>query len=259
MKAKLLFLLLSVLSLCIPLAAQTYTFDFSIDDQQFEGGVSDFGVNQSQQHQFTFDNRPLPSPLNTQQNAQYMSGFNPTADLFMYIKKKIPGLQPGTMYQAIFNIEFASIYPTNAIGIGGPPGEGVTMKAGLTQIEPDTMINDEDGYVAMNIDKGNQSTPGADMDTIGHVGVNDTTTVYTLKTNSNIGHPFIFTSDDLGEGWFILGTDSGFEGQTSLYMTNITIEFTPVTDVEDEVEPDDISIYPNPSSGEIYISAAKGE
>src|SRR4030095_9895215 len=143
---------------------------------------------------------------------------NRSASLFIYIKKNITALHPGTMYQAIFHIEFASIYPTNAIGIGGPPGEGVTMKAGLTQIEPDTIIDKGNAYVAMNIDKGNQSTPGADMDTIGHGGVNDTTTVYTLKTNSNIGHPFIFTSDDLGEGWFSLGADSGFEGQTSLYM-----------------------------------------
>lgn len=260
MKTLIIVSIISILSTFIFLNAQSYTFDFSIDDRQFVGGVSDFGVDQSQQHQFTFDNRPLPSPLNTQQNAQYLSGINPSDDLFMFMKRKITGLQPNTIYEVTFNVEFASIYPTNAIGVGGPPGEGVTMKAGLTQIEPDTMIINKGGsYVSMNIDKGNQSIPGMDMDTIGHVGVSDTTTVYTLKTNDNIEHPFVFTSDPSGEGWFILGTDSGFEAQTSLYFTTITVEFSEITSVEDGIERDDIIIYPNPSPGEIFISSKDGD
>ena len=238
---------------------QTYTFDFSVSDQQFEGGVSDFNSTQSDQHMFVFENRNFQPPLDTLQLAQYISGNNFSDDLFMYMKKKITGLDPNTTYSVTFMVEFASIYPTNAVGIGGPPGEAVTMKAGLTLIEPDTVVSTTgEPYVQMNIDKGNQSLPGADMDTIGHVGVSDTTTVYTLKTNDNVSHPFTFTTDHTGEAWLIIGTDSGFEGETSLYYSSVTVDFTETTGTTGDLKPDDIMIYPNPSSGAVFISSSAG-
>ena len=87
----------------------------------------------------------------------------------------------------------------------------------------------------MNIDKGIQANPGADMDTVGHVGVDDTTTVYALNTNTNLTHPFTVTSDSNGELWVIVGTDSGFEATTALYYNQINIrlsrETLPIVDV----------------------------
>ncbi len=260
MKTKPIHLTLFFLSYSLFISAQTYTFDFSISDQQFEGGVSDFGVEMSDQHQFIFENTNYQPPLDTGRLAQYMRGINPSDDLFMYMKRKITGLQPNTNYQITFVVEFASKYPTNAFGVGGPPGEAVTMKAGITLIEPDTLITDVAGpYVSMNIDKGNQSTPGVDMDTIGHVGVEDTTTVYALKINDNIGHPFTFTTNQTGEGWIIIGTDSGFEAETALYYSSVTVDFTISTSTRDGLTPDEISVYPNPSSGAIYVSSSGGD
>jgi hypothetical protein len=257
MKTNVLPLILTLLVVSCVAYGQTYTFDFSVSDQQFEGGVSDFHVSQSDQHNFTFDNRNFQPPLDTQRLAQYMSGVNPSDDLFMFMKKKITGLQPNTTYDVTFLVEFASIYPTNAFGVGGPPGEGVTMKAGLTLIEPDTIITDKGGsFVTMNIDKGNQSQPGADMDTIGHVGVSDTTTVYTMKTNDNIGHPFTFTTNNTGEAWLIVGTDSGFEAETALYYSSITVDFNITTGTAATLDPDDVMVYPNPSNGTVYVSSA---
>jgi hypothetical protein len=250
----LLFILLSSGS---SLISQTYTFDFSYGDELFTGGVSDFAVIQSGQHHFTFDNRYFQPPLDTTRLAQYVSGNNPSDDLFMYMKRKITGLDPNTTYRVSFIVDFASIYPTNAIGIGGAPGESVTMKAGVTLIEPDTMIENKGGdYVVMNIDKGNQSNPGQDMDTIGHVGVSDTTTVYTFKTNDNISHPFVFTTDQSGEAWIIVGTDSGFEGETSLYYASITVDFTETTAVEPTLSDREVNVFPNPSSGAVYVSSS---
>ena len=260
MKTKSLPLILTFLILYSFADGQTYTYDFSISDQQFEGGVSDFGVEQSDQHQFTFHNTNFQPPLDTMRLAQYISGINPSDDLFMFMKKKISGLQPNTTYKVTFVVEFASYYPTNAFGVGGPPGEGVTMKAGLTLVEPDTMIIMKGGpYVVMNIDKGNQSQPGVDMDTIGHVGVSDTTTVYTMKTNHNIDHPFTFTTDHTGEAWLIIGTDSGFEAQTELFYSSVTVDFTISTSTNAGLSPDDISVYPNPSSGAVYVSSSAGD
>ena len=259
MKQNTILLILTLLSVHQFAFAQTYTFDFSVSDQQFEGGVSDFAVAQSDQHNFTFVNTNFQPPLDTQRLAQLVSGNNPSDDLFMYMKKKISGLEPNTTYHATFVVEFASIYPTNAIGVGGAPGESVTMKAGLTLIEPDTMIISKgEPFVAMNIDKGNQSQSGADMMAIGHVGVSDTTTVYAMKTNDNVSSPFVFTTDHKGEAWLIVGTDSGFEAETALYYSNITVDFTVVTGISD-LRPDDIQVYPNPSSGAVYVSSVAGD
>lgn len=260
MKTKTLPLVITLMTITLFASAQTYTYDFSVSDNQFEGGVADFHVAQSSQHMFTFDNRNFQPPLDTQRLAQFMSGVNPSDDLFMFMKKKIEGLLPNTTYSVTFLVEFASIYPTNAFGVGGPPGEGVTMKAGLTLIEPDTVvIMKGDPYVSMNIDKGNQSVPGADMDTIGHVGVSDTTTVYTMKVNDNIGHPFIFTTDHTGEAWLIIGMDSGFEAETALYYSSVTVDFTITTDTDQGLNPNDITVYPNPSSGAVYVSSDGGD
>jgi len=244
---------ISLLLFSHPSFGQSYRFDFSIDDQQFEGGVSDFDDAQSNQLMFVFDNRDLPTPFPPGQKAQYVSGFNPSDDLFMYLKRKITGLAPNATYQVFITVEFASIYPTSAVGVGGAPGEGVTMKAGVTLIEPDTIIQTGSPNVVMNIDKGNQSVPGEDMDTIGHVGVEDTTTVYALKTNDNLLHPFIFTTDASGEAWIIVGTDSGFESTTSLYYTTITANFEIIEANEEISSENGLVIYPNPSSGEIHI------
>jgi len=189
-----------------------------------------------------------------------MSGTNPSDDLFMFMKKKITGLQPNTRYHVTFMVEFASNVPTNAIGVGGAPGEGVTMKAGLTLVEPDTMIIMKgEPYVVMNIDKGNQSQPGTDAIVIGHVGVEDTTTVWAMKTNDNIGNPFVFTSDQTGTGWLIIGTDSGFESTTSLFYSSITVDFTIATGLAGGLKQDDIDVYPNPSTGAVYVSSTGGD
>ncbi len=239
--------------------AQSFVFDFNIDNQQFSSGVSDYGVNQWEQIEYTYTNTNLRPPLDTFMHGQYISGINPSDDLFMFLKRHITGLQPNTKYEVTIEVEFASPYPTNAIGVGGAPGEGVTMKAGMTQIEPDTTIINKGGpFVIMNIDKGNQSNPGTDMDTIGHVGVNDTTTVWALKTNHNLNHPFLFTTDNTGSGWLIVGTDSGFESKTELFYTKVTVQFTPLTSVGHNLQPTEIHMFPNPSFGKVNFTSDAG-
>lgn len=226
---------------------QTYNFDFQTGQQGWIGDFADYPIGQTT-YQLGFQWSSLPSPLNISQKSLFITGNNHSDDLFMFIKKKIIGLLPNTTYAVTFDIEFASKYPTNAVGVGGAPGEGVTMKAGATIIEPDTIHYF--GDVRMNIDKGNQMQRGVDMDTIGHVGVNDTTTVYALKTNNNFLHPFTITTNSSGEVWIIIATDSGFEATTTLYYNEIDVVFSNVTGINENTttETHQFVIYPNPSN-----------
>jgi hypothetical protein len=169
----------------------------------------------------------------------------------MFIKHKITGLIPNSTYQLQVQVNFASNAPTNAVGVGGPPGEGVTMKAGATITEPNKIIIG--GDYRMNIDKGNQKIPGVDMDTIGHIGVSDTTTLFTLINRNNSTHLFTITTDANGEVWVCIGTDSGFEATTTLYYNQITLTFNNILGLDDFILTKGMTIYPNPASDIISV------
>ncbi len=211
--------------------AQTFVSDFSTGNDGWTGDFADYPVSDSLFYELQFYRAKLPSPLDTNQFALMISGNNHSDDLFMFIKRKITGLSPNSTYQLFISVDFASKYPTNAIGAGGTPGEGVRIKAGATLIEPAKII--ADSYYRMNIDKDNQSNPGADMDTIGHVGVTDTTTIFTIINRNNSGHLFTIKTDSKGEVWICIGTDSGFEATTTLYYKKITLTFNSITRIDD--------------------------
>lgn len=228
--------------------SQTFVSDFSIGYDGWSADFADYPITDSLFYELEFYRTTLPSPLATNQYSLLISGNNHSDDLFMFLKRKIKGLLPNTTYQLLISVDFASKYPTNAVGVGGAPGEGVTIKAGASIIEPMKVI--QDSYYRINIDKDDQDNPGADMDTIGHVGVTDTTTVYTIINRNNAGHLFNIKTDSNGEVWICIGTDSGFEATTTLYYKNISLTFNTTTDVNnDEKNPLKYSLlqnYPNP-------------
>jgi hypothetical protein len=232
--------------------AQTYSYDFTTGNEGWTGDFADYPVSDSVFYQLAFLRTTLPSPLNMGKYALKISGKNHSDDLFMFIKRKITGLLPGTSYQLRIDVEFASIAPTNTVGVGGAPGEGVVMKAGATLREP-KKIN-TNGFYLMNIDKANQSQPGMDMDTIGHVGVSDTTTVFTLIHRDNASHLFNITADSSGSVWVCIGTDSGFESTTTLYYNQITLAFSTATGLNDVSDAkSELDVYPNPADEWITI------
>jgi hypothetical protein len=243
------------LNVAITQAQVSLVFDFSNDAQGWIGDFADYPKGQEDYFKLEFTRTNLPRPLNTNKQALKLSGFNHSDDLFMFIKRKITGLIPNTRYQISFRVEFASDAPTNAFGTGGPPGEGVVLKAGATKLEPQKEV-DKDGYYRMNIDKDNQSQPGKDMDTIGHIGVSDTTSVFTLIARNNYTHPFIATSNEKGELWVIIGTESGFESSTTLFYNEIKIDFKSLATSVLTPERVGFQLYPNPSAGEVYLKSA---
>jgi hypothetical protein len=121
----------------------------------------------------------------------------------------------------------ASDVPPGLSGIGGSPGESVYVKVGATTIEPPVEEDPTDGWLRMNIDKGNQANEGEDMINIGDMANPNLTPAsagsYELMEQTSSGRDFEVTAGEDGVLWFIVGTDSGFEGLTTLYYDTITV------------------------------------
>lgn len=175
-------------------------------------------------YQLKHEHAFLPEPLDKEKKALLISGINHSDDLFMFLKKKISGFKPDVTYEATFDIEFASDAPSNAMGVGGSPGESVYVGVGLTKDEP-VKVDNQEGYYRMNIKKIEQSQDGEDMKVIGNVANGTDESVYKLVKRNGT---FKAKAGSNGELWAIVGTESGFEALTTLYYTNIKITFTEV-------------------------------
>lgn len=203
---------------------KVFTYDFSSSQDGWIGSFADFHHIETADYDLEFVRTTLPSPLNTSKYALKIGGTNRSDDLFMFIKKKITGLAPNTTYKVTFDVEFASNAPTGAVGVGGAP-DALYMKAGAMLAEPDTSWNASQQLYLMNLRKGNQSIDGEDMYNIGTIGVANNTTQYTLISRNSNPRPQTIKTDEKGEAWVCIGTDSGFEGRSVLYYNKITINF----------------------------------
>jgi hypothetical protein len=203
--------------------------DFSTGQHGWTAGFSDYPAADEAIYHLQSDYRTLPAPLDTSQRALFNSGVNRSDDLFMYWKGEIIGLSPGTRYRASFEVEFATNVPSGCVGVGGSPGESVYVKAGATDIEPESeLVN---GFYLMNIDKGNQSTGGENAVVLGDVASSHPCgggePQWELKQLSSMETVEV-TADSDGRVWLLVGSDSGFESITSLYYTRVLATFEPI-------------------------------
>lgn len=200
----------------------TLTYKFSSDTESWQGDFADYPVGEETFYELSFEHDHLPSPLNESDGALKVSGNNYSDDLFMFIKRQVSGLEANTRYKVTFKIEFATNVADNMFGVGGSPGEGVILKAGATQVEPSKILDNTNNYYQMNIDKANQSQGGKDMVIVGDFSNDTDQNVYTLKTVTN-STPFIIQTNNQGELWLIVGTESAFEATTTIYYNTIEV------------------------------------
>lgn len=199
-----------------------FYFDFADGTEGWTGDFADYPVGEEEFYEQVFEHDTLPKPLDQNQMAIKQSGNNHSDDLFMFMKRRVNGLEPNTVYYITFTVEFASNVPDEAMGAGGSPGESVYVKAGASVAEPGKVVDDENFY-RMNIDKNNQAQNGEDMVVIGDFSNDTNQAVYTLKTVANES-PFGAETDENGNLWLIIGTDSGFEATTTIYYNTIKVE-----------------------------------
>jgi hypothetical protein len=205
----------------------TEIFDFTDSQQGWDHGFAEYpsGPDDSAFYELKYSYTEEPSSLKAGRKSIMLSGNNHSDDLFMFIKKKITDLKPNTNYTLTFDVELVSDTKAGMVGIGGTPGENVFLKVGATATEPKSVI-EKDHYV-MNIEKGNQREDGEDMIFIGDLATNAPGYPTITRSNSVYNdHPLVVKSNSKGELWLIVGTDSGFEGTTTLYYTKIDVVFS---------------------------------
>lgn len=198
-------------------------FDFETGDSGFLPIFADLPAAEGTEefYELVHDHRDVP--VEGAGKGLFLSGNNHSDDLFMGYYKELDGLTPGEPY--VFHVTFrlATNVEGGMVGIGGSPGESVVMKGGVTAARPAAPVA-EDGYHRLNIDKGNQGQGGPDMAIIGTIAKTDS-----QRPGEYEFKPFAFTAEAVpgadGKVYLIFGTDSGFEGTSSWYVDDLSVQW----------------------------------
>lgn len=201
----------------------SYSFAFADSTSGWAAGFADYEVVDSAAYLLGFKHDTLPYNINPDASrySLKLSGTNVDGNgLFMFIKRRVTGLKPNTVYQALLNIRLASKEALNTNEIDDTPGELVYLKAGASTIEPQALLSD--AYYRININKGEGMESGLNMTSLGNIAVSATTTRYTIITRFNTRSTSVpVTTDDQGGLWLLVGTDSRYAGRTTVYYTQI--------------------------------------
>lgn len=214
------------------------SFDFRGGRQGWQAVFADYTPEMAPNLELDAGPRTLPPELGLEGPGFLLSGFNQSDDLFMALSRSLTaadGIEPNRAYAVEYTIVFASDAPTGCSGIGGAPGESVFLKAGAAAIEPEAVLDPNDNHLRMNIDKGDQANGGVDASPAGDVAnglpceIGNRRYVSLRRMHH---HTAPVTADSGGNVWLIVGTDSGFEGTTTLYYQRIEVRLTPIGDLQ---------------------------
>lgn len=203
--------------------------DFNASVAGWKPGFADYPVGQETFYKLASGQETLPTALGNNRKGYKLSGSNHSDDLYMFITKKIDGLEPNTRYDFRFKLTFGTNAQKNCMGVGGAPGESVWIKVGAGKTEPKS-LNDGAGNLLMNIDKGQQSTGGTDAIVLGNFAnereCGNANTGYMKKTLTSEKGAFSSITDNTGNVWLLLSTDSGFEATTTIYFMELEVAAT---------------------------------
>ncbi len=215
------------------------SFDFRNGALGWQADFADYppATDKNGSYELLAEVRSLPPELAVNGTGFYIQGNNHSDDLFMFMKRRLDpadGIVAGQTYQITFTLVFASAAQSGCGGVGGAPGEDVTLKAGASPAEPMALFDTSkpSSWLRMNIGKGNQRQGGLAASTSGSIangvpcGSAAPSYISVQRTHQ---HTALVNANARGELWLLVGTDSGFEGRTGLYYQRIDVTLTPVS------------------------------
>lgn len=215
-------------------APNTYSYDFAQSAQGWVGGFADYSPETSAGIlELKAGLAKLPTgTANT--NAYYVQGHNRSDDLFMFLKKRLgpaDGIVANKSYTVKSSVTFWSEAATGCFGIGGSPGASLFLKAGASPREPVVKLDPTDGHYRAALDHGYQSNSGQESTVLGNIengqSCQNPPNWTKVTRTSPATNPIVVKADARGYLWLNVGTDSGYEGLTRLYYSNVTTTLTP--------------------------------
>lgn len=239
----LVFFSFSILAAAQTATPLSFSFDFRNGSLGWQGGFADYSTSADDSaYALRAEIRNLPPELGVNGTGFYFQGTNLSDDLFMFMKRRLgpsDGIVAGQAYWLDFTVVLAS-NAQNCGGAGGTPGTGVSVKVGGLPAEPRALLGQPRflpvvGFlrdVRMNLDKFNQAQSGIHASVAGNLwnglpcNLNSQPYVSIQRVHRHIA-PVLANAD--GELWLLIGTDSGFEGQTAIYYQSIDVHLTPLS------------------------------
>jgi len=222
----LLFLFLPVLFLRAE-PSKMFEFIFSVGHEGWIGDFTDYPVGDEAFYDLAWGWENLPVDINDTDKklskGLFLSGNNHSDDLFMFVRRQISGLESNTLYDLIFSIIIESNIPSGLFGIGGSPGESVYVKIGAASKEPKKI--ELHGQYILSVDKGNQSEGGKNARVIGNLANEEVLPQNPVYFPKHLVQkiPLQAKTDENGQIWIFLGSDSGFEGPTKFYIAKVSV------------------------------------
>lgn len=203
--------------------------DFRETVENWDPFFTGYNVGWEDKMNLTSDYRSLPNPLDDDDNAYFISAVNNSDDVKMLFRKQVTSLEPNTTYRVNYTIRFATNEPHGCPGIGGSPGESVKVIADATEERPEPFIDDD--YYLLNVQYRHHDNAGewyqnAILGNIANSRECEEDEVYEIKELNSVPLHSTVTSDENGNVWLLFGTRSGFEGETELYYTWFSAEFS---------------------------------
>ena len=205
------------------------TIILEADFNEASGWTPDFvdvATAQETEVEFVGKVQALPPNLPADRFGLYHAGTNISDDLFMYFKKQVVGVVPDQVYDATFEVTFAS----NA-GAGCDIGpSSIWVKAGASQQQPARRV-DSDGMLRLSVDKGQQQNDGASALNLGDIR----NTTSGCPQDAPFGARFVTSGSRTvevqatpdGSLWVFLGSESGFEVRHELYFLTLRVVLRP--------------------------------
>ena len=212
------------------------SYDFGTGAHGWTADVAEYPISVGPSISFEAGLRQLPdmAPRGSTGTAFLLSSNNTADDLFTFMKREIrgrAGLLPLQDYRVRYRMRFLSDAPSGCFGIGGAPGESVYLKAGGSAREPKPVRVRAD--IELNLPKGDQAQPGGVLSVAGDVANGIPCEEVSFERPLPLGLverevSHIVRTDRRGHLWLLVGTDSGFEGATTLYFQTIEVTLTPL-------------------------------
>jgi hypothetical protein len=198
-----------------PLPIRFIESTFESDLEEWSGDFAYTKTGTDALVKFKITQAPLPETLKSELHGLKLEGHNSGDSIFLFIKKKITGLDPAKTYKVAYQINLATNFPDTLAGAG----RIIYLKAGASTTEPTSITGT--GISTVSIQNGALAKSGTQMRLLGNVANGLDSTYYKPITRSNANVAVPVTPDVDGNIWLCVGINTTFKGDMALFFDRI--------------------------------------